>query len=92
MRGMVWQPDGSSTELGTFSSSTNAESLARYVNDTGQVAGYAYSAFENDDGDPILHAFFWTAAGGMIDANTALGVNNKKDTDVLGLTKPGRCS
>ena len=91
MRGAVWMPDKArSTELGAFSSSTNAESGARWVNDAGQVAGYAQSVFETDDGDPIFHAFSWTASGGLVDANTALGINNKKGTDALGLTETGK--
>ena len=90
MRGMVWQPVGGSIEMTPFSTSANAESLARYVNDAGQVAGFAQTALETDDGDPIFHAFLWSAGGGMVDANTALGINARKETDVLGLTNGGQ--
>lgn len=65
------------TNLGTLGGTRGGVAWA--VNEKGQVVGHSFIA-----GDTEIHAFSWTAQGGMVDLGTlggpfsrALAVNNK---------------
>jgi probable HAF family extracellular repeat protein len=60
-----WTPSGGIVDLGTLGGTS---SVARAVNESGQVVGYS-----DITGNTGTHAFSWTAAGGMIDLGAPAG-------------------
>jgi probable HAF family extracellular repeat protein len=61
----LWSPATGLQDLGTLETAGTATSIALGVNDSGQVVGYDLVASYNPY--PLIRAFFWSPATGMID-------------------------
>ena len=66
----IWTEDGEIKDLGVLSGDPQGNSMARDINDQGQVVGQT-----DIDPRPLFtwHAFLWTAESGMVDLGTLGG-------------------
>jgi len=95
-RAFLWDPDNGMQDLGTLGTGTDA--AAYFVNEAGQVAGFAYTnSIPNDTtGLPTFHPFLWDKKNGMRDLGSFGGTVvqnmnrlNQRGQIVGSLTLPG---
>src|SRR5262249_32671149 len=90
MHAVIWQPDGTLTDLGTLKTG-GGESRGEYIDNAGEVAGVSETnIYDSQEGQYVFHAFFWSPADGMVDVNAAANASLTADTDVDGFDQSGQ--
>lgn len=86
-RAFSWDKDSGMKDLGTLGSGNDA--LAAFVNEDGQVAGFAYtnSIPNPTTGLPTFHPFLWEKGKGMRDLGT---IGGKAVFNLTGLNRRGQ--
>jgi len=69
---VIWRRDGTVTDIGTLGGNASARS----INDRGEVTGHSRLCVGPPPCSPLQHAFYWSAADGMIDLGTFGGVQS----------------